>query len=155
MSETIAVRPAMKADAEWLATRLRSQDRDEIYAVTGSGPLPVLREGVAASRPCFAVTGSDGELLALFGVLPRERGRGKVWLLGTSGLLLRRFSVARSSRKWIDVLHRDYPTLWNYVDARNEAHIRWLKWCGFHFAGTVEDFGFERRRFYFVEKTAG
>ena len=24
-----------------------------------------------------------------------------------------------------------YPILWNFIDSRNEIHLRWIKWCGF------------------------
>jgi ribosomal protein S18 acetylase RimI-like enzyme len=153
VSETIEIRPAVEADAELLAPRLRIQDRDEIYAVTGLEPLAVLRDGVTNSDPCFAVMDAHGLLLALFGAIPNERGRGKVWLLGAPELMRRRFAVARLSREWLGVLHSRYATLWNYVDERNQAHIRWLKWCGFEFTRREEEFGFEHRPFSLFERS--
>jgi hypothetical protein len=56
---------------------------------------------------------------------------GNVWLLGSPGIQDVRYSFLRQSRHWADVLHEDYEVLWNWADARNQVHIKWLKWLGF------------------------
>lgn len=150
----LLVRPAWESDADALAPRLRMEDFQEIRAADGRDPLVVLREGVTASRPCFAVLNSAGALLALFGAIPDpvDTHRGKVWLLGTPELLKQPLALLRLSRQWTEKLHDRYAVLWNFVDARNQAHIRWLEWCGFRFLRLVEQFGFEQRPFYEFER---
>lgn len=151
MKRSLVIRPATAGDADLLAPCLRPQDRDEIYAVTGSSsPLPVLREGIACSDPCLAATDAGGLPIALFGVIPGEVSAGKVWLLGAPDLMQHRFSVGRLSRAWIESLHEQYAMLWNYVDQRNTAHVRWLRWCGFSLT-PVAQYGFENRPFYYLE----
>jgi hypothetical protein len=153
----LVVRPAADVDADVLADRLRSADRDEIQAADGRPAKEVLREGIAASNPCYAVLDSTGSLLALFGAIPdpAQDGRAKVWLLGSGDLFKHRRAIARMSRPWLDRLHAEHRILWNFVDARNDNHIRWLKWCGFRFLRRVEYFGFEQRPFYEIERASG
>ena len=153
MIASIRVRTAVAEDAELLAPRLRSADRDEILAVLGKvDSVAWLRQGIALSAPCFSVTDQAGLLLALFGANPGEHGDGKVWLLGAPELLRHRFAIGRVSKQWVGILHAHYRILWNYVDERNEAHLRWLKWCGFEFTDRIEEFGIEGRPFYRFEK---
>ena len=54
------------------------------------------------------------------------------------------------SRKWVEKINQDYLVLTNYVDVRNTAAKRWLRWLGFRFVRIVEDFGYEKRPFYEV-----
>ncbi|WP_438027644.1 hypothetical protein [Sorangium sp. So ce233] len=63
-------------------------------------------------------------------------------------LVERPLPFLRNSRAWVDKLMDGYQTLWNVVDARNEIHIRWLRWCGFTILRTIENYGVEARRFH-------
>jgi hypothetical protein len=154
----IHVRPADLLDADALAPRLRSADRREIEAAVGASPHAVLRHGVQASDPCHAVV-ADGAVLALFGVVPVPESphAGTVWLLASTDFAGQASFIVRSSRAWIARLHEQYRVLANYVDARNEVHIRWLRWCGFVFVRRVERFGAMGLPFYEVrrEREAG
>ena len=38
--------------------------------------------------------------------------------------------------------------IWNYVDARNVVHIKWLKWLGFTIINKHNQFGIGRIPFY-------
>ena len=156
MIASIKVRTAVPDDAESLAPRLRGADRNEIHAVLGNiDAVAWLRQGIVVSTPCLAVTDQSGLLLALFGANPGEHGEGRVWLLGTPELFLHRFAAGRVSKHWLAILHAHYKVLWNYVDERNEAHVRWLRWCGFELTHRIEDFGVEHRPFYRFEKRDG
>lgn len=149
------VRPARADDAGALAPRLRAADLREIQAVTRQSPLEVLLGGIAASDPCDAVVDGDDRPLAVFGVVPGEdRDTGVIWLLGSDELVERPFAFLRRSRAAIDALLGRYRTLWNVVDARNEVHVRWLRWCGFVIRRTIDDYGVERRPFYEFARTS-
>jgi hypothetical protein len=63
-------------------------------------------------------------------------GIGAAWMIGSTGLQPLRVQKAllRESREMLDVLQAMFPTmLYNFVDARNDCAIRWLKWLGFTF----------------------
>jgi len=150
-------RPAELSDATVLGPILRSADRLEIQASVGRPPTDTLREGIASSDPCWAVLTPGGALMALFGVVPDAGATrsGMIWLLGSDELAKHQFAVLRSSRLWVARLQEQYDQLWNYVDARNDLHLNWLRWCGFRFVELVECHGVERRPFWRIERTRG
>lgn len=151
------VRSAEPGDADALAPRLRPADQREIEAALGLSPTLVLQRGVEASAPCHAVV-EEGVVLALFGVVPTAREEtGAVWLLASEDFAARSSFIVRSSKAWITTLHERYRVLTNYVDARNEVHLRWLRWCGFVSVRRIEQFGAMGLPFYEVrrEREAG
>lgn len=150
----IEIRSARHEDAARLAPLLRAADLQEIRANVGEDPLILLERSIAVSDPCYAVVDLEDRPMALFGAAPDDcrEGVGVVWLLGSSELIAHPFFVIRQSRKWIQELQRSYRVLWNCVDARNEVHIRWLKWCGFEFIRLIERYGVEQRPFYEFQK---
>jgi len=130
-----------------------TQPADE--SAVGRGPIDTLREGIASSDPCWAVLAGRGALIALFGVVP-DAGitrSGMIWLLGSDELAKHRFAVLRWSHLWVARLHERYDHLWNYIDARNDVHMNWLRSCGFRFVQLVECHGFEERPFWKIERT--
>ena len=143
------VRPATVGDAARLAPVLRKDDLREIRAATRETPLAVLKRGYTTSDPCYAIVQGDDALVAMFGVVPESGSQsGIIWLLASDALASNPHRFLRHSRTWIDILHRRYRVLWNHVDARNEAHIDWLHWCGFHSQGIEQAFGVEGRPFH-------
>jgi hypothetical protein len=148
--ELIQVRRAVPDDAKALAPRLRAADVQEIKAAIGDPPEAVLERSIEWSEPCFAAVKDAETVIALFGAVPElnDHEIGIVWLLGSDELANHPFYFLRNSRKWVDELQGLYPVLWNCVDARNETHIKWLKWCDFTFLKRIEEYGVERRPFY-------
>ena len=57
------------------------------------------------------------------------------------------YSFLRENEKVIDFLNTKYKILWNYVDCRNQLHIKWLKWCGFQFINKT-NYGVLNKPFY-------
>lgn len=146
----IKVRRACGDDAGELAPRLRAADLQEIEAAIGEDPLIVLERSIAWSDPCYAVVCEGDKPIALFGTVPEadDKNVGIVWLLASPELTRHTFFFLRNSRRWVERLHERYKVLWNCVDARNETHIKWLRWCDFTFLRRVEEYGVERRPFY-------
>ena len=99
--------------------------------------------GYVASEFCFTIVDKENVPVGMFGVSKE----GAIWLLASNDIYRIRFSFLRESRKVIDFLNQKYPTLWNYVDCRNELHIRWLKWCGFKFLRKT-NYGVLQQPFY-------
>jgi|ERR1044072_64245 hypothetical protein len=148
----IIIRTAKLSDIHDLAPRLREADIQEIKAASGETSVGVLERGLFSSDPCYVVVRDDGRSLALFGVVPDLSSNfvssGIIWLLGSDDLVKYSYTFLRYGREWIERLQERYNFLWNYVDARNETHIRWLKWCGFSFYAILEKHGVEQRPFY-------
>jgi hypothetical protein len=143
------VRRAQLDDARALAPRLREADRMEVRASSGEDPLTALERAVRGSQPSCAMLDESGEVLALFGVSshPARPGCGTVWMMGSDALVSRRGVFLRTSKYWVEQLHRRYAVLGNFIDARNTVHLRWLHWLGFKTGRRVERFGFEQRPF--------
>ena len=148
-------RQAQLSDAADLGPILRKADRLEIQAVVGRDAIETLRDGIASSDPCWTVTDESDVPMALFGVVPdREIPRsGMIWLLGSDRLVDHQVEVLRLSRQWIARLHERYDHFWNYIDARNDVHVKWVRWCGFRLVQLVEDHGFEQRPFWKIERS--
>ena len=126
----IQVFRAQGAYADIMAPHIRQADRDEIAALTLKKPEEALRMAVESSSISWAgFVGS--KIVCLFGVGPYLEGVGMPWLIGTDALELNSKSFLRQCVGFIKQMHEAYPVLENYVDVRNEASIRWLKWLGF------------------------
>jgi hypothetical protein len=69
-------------------------------------------------------------------------------MVATDELLEYQMKFLRRSRIYIELIQQEYPLLHNVVDARNELHIKWLKWMGFKFIQLHEEYGVEKRPFY-------
>jgi len=59
-----------------------------------------------------------------------------------------RRTFLKESKAQLAKLHEQYPVLFNVVDARNEVHVRWLRYMGFTFIRKHPNWGPEGRLFY-------
>lgn len=121
---------ASAQDAIELAPNLRDEDVAEIQAASGSSPLVALLYGVEHSNPCYAMADEDG-VFGLFGAVPDEDPQvGRVWMLGSGKIVTHAKTFLRESKHWIREMHKRYPVLQNYIDSRNNVHIRFITWLG-------------------------
>ncbi len=130
------VRTADLKDCLELGLTMRPEDEQEIRSTNDLGySLPaILAFNIAASTQAFtAVDRETGKIINMFGVAPVGNGAGSVWMHGSDQMLKHRISVARQTRHFADLLHRDYDILTNWADLRNKVHINWLRWLGFRF----------------------
>jgi hypothetical protein len=120
-------------DGDWrhVAEHIRPADRAELTAL-GRLPEQALLDGVRLSQLCFTIW-MGGNPAAVFGATPQ----GAIWLLGTPAIARHSAWFLRISPGCVNVLHSCSPVLWNWVDARNTVHIRWLRWLGFQFHDPV------------------
>lgn len=134
--EGITVCSPLFSDAEYIAEHMREADRFELSA-HGREPLEALEDGMNDSQFSLTVLREDRPVL-MFGVAPGiEPGHGIIWLLSTDELLDMKKSFLRHSKEWLETLGLGYSYLSNVVDARNTVHVRWLKWMGMEFLGTI------------------
>lgn len=140
-----------EAWADHISKNLRACDLDEIEAMGATTPGEALKVSLALSSHAFAVIGGDGQPCAMFGAAPHALpGVGIVWMLGTDGILGNSLGIARATRRYFDELNDAYFVLWNYIDARNTASLRWLRWGGFKL---LKDVSFGPHQFHIFART--
>lgn len=126
--------PALPWHADAIAANARQADIDELWAQGRSSPLRALRYGMKVCPR--ARTGLlDGEPVCMFGVTPYSilRGQGVPWMVGTRALegLSAQKALLRVSEQVMGGWMGEYSLLFNFVDQRNVAAHRWLRWLGF------------------------
>jgi hypothetical protein len=121
-----------------IADRMREDDRREVEAMNDSTPAEALTFSLRKSSRAWTVV-MDGQPEVMFGVgdINILAGVGAPWLLGTDAVLAHQVEFLRGSREWISQLLRRYSVLRNFVDARNAASIRWLRWLGFSISDPI------------------
>lgn len=152
----IDVRPAVRADAEYIASRLRAEDRAEVEAATGRSPSEIVPLSFDLSTQCYAIRHAfdsqvDDQPCALFGVADdaEVEGLGLVWLLATEDVFDVRASVLEAAPYYLNTMSTRYPLgLHNLVDHRNLLHLRWCLKTGFVEIGQVELNGFPFHHIY-------
>lgn len=119
-----------------VAEKMRQADRDECMAGCGLGPYEVLQRSIAASPLAWTVL-EGTEPVAMFGVSQRAllSSTGIPWFLGAEGMERAGSLLPRFSRQVVQAWLTRYDRLENWVDARYEKSVRWLRWIGF----TVEE----------------
>lgn len=132
------------ADAYHVLDNLRPEDRRELE-VSGETAESVVLETMCNEHIVSNVFYSPSTNLpmGLFGV--SEDGR--IWLISTPELPKHSIRFLKDSRKWIEEFHKDHEVLWNWVDARQTVHLKWLiKWLGFHIthSGNMNGYTFYR-----------
>lgn len=120
---------------------IREADRCEVYAGRLATVDDALIDGLIVSSECW-VGLIDDEPACVFGVSPISiiGGIGSPWLLGTDTLALHALPFLRRNKRYLHRMLKIYPTLVNYVDARNTVAIAWLEWLGFTL-GEAEPWG--------------
>ena len=141
--------PTTVDDIAYIAPRLRKADHQECLAATGREPLGVLMEGLRIGDVTLTMWSPSGLRVGLVGVSKSfVPDAGAIWLCATDDIYQCQMAFLRKSKEFLPLLQARYLALFNYVDARNTVHIKWLKWMGFTFINKHEHFGAEQRLFY-------
>jgi hypothetical protein len=141
------VRPASRADAVHVASRLREWDAIELV-LTGSSPVTIPD---CLTPDSLAMLAPDGEPLAIMGVQPIGdlRDFGLVWLLGTDRLDEFPVEFVRFTTRHVDEVLAPWPLVTNiFAAARLETH-RWLEKMRFDIGPAfLHGSGIPARRFW-------
>jgi hypothetical protein len=126
-------RPATLHDARDLAPRLREADRAEVKAACGLSPLFALPALVAEGREVYAagVDPYTQRAEIIFGIDPIDDQVAVIWMLSSDVIYDYPVEFTVNSKRIIDKFHGRFEVLTNFIDARNERHIKWLEWLGF------------------------
>lgn len=144
-------RPTEASDLKWVAQWMRTEDVAEVKAYSGSTPHRALMDaflypGATTRTICLP----NGLPCGMYGVcpLPQYKRVGAIWMLAATNIKNIHRQFLRESRTAIDEIAQDYDLVFNFTDARNEVHHRWIKWAGFTFIKEHEKFGVEQRPFF-------
>lgn len=124
--------PPTKDHIEELATTMRQADKDEVWAAGNRSPKEALTRAVDASE--WSVTGlANDKVIVIFGALRPSLMSNKAapWALVSDNVVDYVPMFLKLSKLFISRLYSEYDVLYNYVDVRNTAAIRWLKWLKF------------------------
>lgn len=151
----VQIRPAAASDIESMKGRFRRADIDELWAAAHKTPEECLEEGMVSSPLCWTGT-VEGLPVAMFGASPAclIGGIGVPWMVGTNELASCARPMIEMARPVVDRMLMTFGHLVNYVDARNDKAIRWLKHLGFEFKG-AEPYGLENLPFFRFEMRRG
>lgn len=118
-----------------VAANLRAADLAELRALHGDevDVRRVLYRAVHSSTLARVGHAPDGGIVSVIGVAPVSLlgGIGTPWMLATEQVFDFPLAFVREGRKITEQMLAIYPSLINYVDARNTASIRWLKHLGY------------------------
>ena len=133
----------LKPEHAKITPYLRLADKQEMQALTGLNPDICVAYSIAFTQKGYAAY-YDNKLAAVFGL-----SDNLIWLLGTDEITKHPVTFFKVSKKIFKELTKGREYLYNYVDARNKLHLRWLAWLGF----TIEEaqiMGAEQRPFHKV-----
>lgn len=126
-------------EIEELVANLRRADVREIEASLGMEPFPALLFCVEHSVELHAVRVGDGPLLAIWGIgrRPSMDLPHSIWMLATGQIQRFPKATLRYFRREVAAALQRYGRLFNLVDARHEASVRWARHLGFDVHGAI------------------
>lgn len=132
----VKIRSASFWDVKQMRDNLRESDRMEVAASHGYTGSQALTKAFAESAVCLTVL-YKLKPVAMFGVVadPEMKNVGSIWFLATDDLKKMWVTFLKLTPASIEQMMTVRPILYNYVDERNAASIRWLQWAGANMAG--------------------
>jgi ribosomal protein S18 acetylase RimI-like enzyme len=126
-------RDLISGDIDHIAANMREADRQEVVAFRGNTDMRAALGSCVLMSSHYWVAAVGAEPIFVFGVVPVSLldGMGAPWMLGTDKTFNYPRILVKDGRRYIREMLELYSTLANFVDARNEKSIRWLKRLGF------------------------
>lgn len=131
--DDLIVCKALPEDAAAFSGALRDADRQEVYAATGTDRyLRLLTASIASSQAAFSVWTHDMVPVALFGASYRNAltDHGTLWLVATDELARHWREFCRRTREYLYELVKSPAIMTNWIDARNDKALRYIRWLG-------------------------
>jgi hypothetical protein len=145
------VLPVSVEDIAEILPAVRQADIDEISEALGVPMEQALFDAITGSLNAKKIV-IDGHVVAVFGdaVFSILGSVGVPWLISTVHVELHARAFLKVCKPEVQGMLTRHRHLMNYVDARNTAAIRWLRWLGFNFAPAAP---YGARRFKFHQFT--
>ena len=115
-----------------IAQTMRSADCYEVWASSLSRPDEALKASLDLSPLAWTAL-VDDRPICMFGAaaVSTLSKRAIPWFLASTEIERHKRDFLQLSQGQLQAMLAQFPILANYVDARNAAAIRWLKWMGF------------------------
>ena len=131
----VRFRELQAGDVAFLAAHLREADQLELVGTRGPGVdfEAAISRAVLLSSHVWVAAGHDHNPIAIFGVAPISmlNSIGSPWMLATDEAFRHPRTLVVEGRRYLAKMRESYFSLTNYVDARNDKSIRWLRRMGF------------------------
>ncbi|NBP56836.1 hypothetical protein EBU71_09980 [bacterium] len=156
----VKMRKAELEDAKRLAPNLREEDKLElrsVYTEEERSLEDIIKESIDLSIPALAVE-EDGNVIMVFGASDYgDPECGLIWLLGSDAIKRLWLPFLKQSHYWMNAMFNisKKRLLFNRVCAKNELHVRWIKWLGFTFVQRLDNYGHLGLPFYEFCKLKG
>lgn len=117
-------------DIAELVANIRAGDMRELVAIGGDPATQIKKEAALSEQVCVARI--EGEIVAVFGVVPSKNGKScGMWMLSTKAADLRKRDLLLYSEIVVDHVQDIYGKIFVEVDNRYEKSVRWLNYLGF------------------------
>lgn len=157
MARKADIIPALPEHIPAIADHVRDADKLE-FAANLRTAAQVMAHGLRVSTVAWIGT-VDGIPVCMFGVAPVDgfwlQGHGRPWMVGTRFLDDHALLFLRRCRGQVKHMLDLYPVLTNYVDARNDRAIQWLRWLGFRVSDVSRPCGIMNVPFFHFELRRG
>lgn len=151
----VSFRSIQPGDIEHIADNLREADVQELRASKGEDRSlrGILTRAVALSTHLWVTVADDGEPVAIYGVAPISllEGIGSPWFVSTDRAYEYPRTLIVEGKRYLAEMQSAYSHLVNYVDARNDKSIRWLRRLGFT-VHAAKPYGLNGEPFHKFEK---
>lgn len=138
------------SDAVHVGWNMRQSDVEEVWAFAMQTPVEASISSYRHSKLYRKTFWWDGGPVAIMGLATSKSNQeiGIPWLLATPGLEACRLPFGKICRGCIAEMKKIRRVMVNYVDAKNQGSIDWLKWLGFSTGEEIFVRGRAFRRFY-------
>jgi len=142
------VLPVTADDVALILPIVRQADIEEITEALGIPMDEALHDAITGSLNAKKIV-VDGLVVAVFGDAPYSilGSIGVPWLISTVHVEKHARAFLKVCKPEVQGMLTRHRHLMNYVDARNTAAIRWLKWLGFSFE-PAQPYGAKRFPFH-------
>jgi hypothetical protein len=115
-----------------LSENIRDADKEEVIAKTGKQDFKkVIVQGWLMADMCKTVL-VDNEVAFVYGIVESDhKDIGSPFMLATPLVSKIKIPLIRNCRQRVYEMEQKYKILFNYIDSRNDLHLRFIKWCGF------------------------
>jgi len=115
-----------------LSENIRDADKEEVIAKTGKQDFKkVIVQGWLMADTCKTVL-VDNKVAFVYGIVESDhKDIGSPFMLATPLISKIKIPLIKNCRQRVYEMEQKYKMLFNYIDSRNDLHLRFIKWCGF------------------------
>ncbi len=129
MTPNYVIRRPTQEDIDYLSKHARKADVEEVYHFGGHTVEEILKVTPGLKEDHFAWV-VEGKLVAMYGVA-KHPGVNAIWMLATDEFEKYKKTFRVGCKKVVEDMLNEHGHLMNYVHAKHDKALKWLKWLGF------------------------